>query len=233
MTELVPTAAAPAPATPTLDWADMAEARMLDGAVALARQGARWDDHLLRRAAKLAGLSPADAALLLPQGPRDLAALLWRRHDRAAMAALGALDPATLKIRGRIRAGVLARTEAAMADRAAVEAASRFLLRPGEAALGLRLGWETADRIWRWAGDTATDANHYSKRALLWGVMASTFAARLARGPEAAERMLDARLADVMKFEGLKARVPPVMDGLTVLAAQLGRLRYQGLGSKA
>ena len=115
-----------------------------------------------------------------------------------------------------------------MADRAAVEAASRFLLlRPGEAALGLRLGWGTADALWRWAGDTATDANHYSKRALLWGVLASTLAARLARGEAAAERMLDARLADVMRIEGLKGRIPPVMDGLTVLAAQAGRLRYQ------
>jgi ubiquinone biosynthesis protein COQ9 len=230
MTELVPTASAPAPAA---DWAEAAEGRVLDGAVVLARQGLRWDEALVRRAAGVAGLSTADAALLLPQGPRDLAALLWRRHDEAAMAALAALDPATLKVRQRIRAGVLARVEAAMADRAAVEAASRFLLRPGEAALGLRLGWETADRLWRWAGDTATDANHYSKRALLWGVMASTLAARLVRGPEAAEQMLDARLADVMKFEGLKAKVPPVMDGLTVLAAQLGRLRYQGSGPKA
>jgi ubiquinone biosynthesis protein COQ9 len=34
--------------------------------------------------------------------------------------------------------------------------------------------WRSADRIWTWAGDTATDYNHYTKRALLSGVMAST-----------------------------------------------------------
>ena len=26
--------------------------------------------------------------------------------------------------------------------------------------------------IWRWAGDTATDVNHYTKRALLAGILA-------------------------------------------------------------
>ena len=86
---------------------------------------------------------------------------------------------------------------------------------------------------WRWAGDTATDANHYSKRALLWGVLASTLAVRLARGETAAERHLDARLADVMRIETWKAKLPPVMDGLTVLAAQLGRLRYAARTARA
>jgi ubiquinone biosynthesis protein COQ9 len=228
MTDLVPLPAPPAP-----DWADATEARVLELACALVGSGARWDERLPRRAAQAAGLSTAEGELLLPQGPRDLAALLWRRHDQAALARLGALDPATLKVRERIRTGVLARVEAAMVDRAAVEAASRFFLRPGEAGLAARLGWGTADVLWRWAGDTATDANHYTKRALLWGVLAATLSARLSRGPEAATRTVDARIADVMKIEELKSKLPPVMDGLVVLAAQLGRARYQGFGPKA
>jgi ubiquinone biosynthesis protein COQ9 len=227
MNDLVPSTAPPPP-----DWADATEARVLELACALVRSGARWDERLARRAAQAAGLSPADGELLLPQGPRDLAALLWRRHDQAALSQLGALDPTSLKVRERIRTGVLARVEAAMADRPAVEAASRFFLRPGEAGLAARLGWATADGLWRWAGDTATDANHYTKRALLWGVLAATLSARLTRGPEAAARTVDARIADVMKIEGLKSRLPPVMDGLVVLAAQLGRIRYQGFDAK-
>ena len=43
------------------------------------------------------GLSEGDQELLLPNGPRDLAALLWRRHDEQALAELG--DPTGLKIR--------------------------------------------------------------------------------------------------------------------------------------
>jgi hypothetical protein len=40
-------------------------------------------------------------------------------------------------------------------------------------SLGARLLWEAADAIWRWAGDTATDENHYTKRLILSGVIAS------------------------------------------------------------
>ena len=204
------------------------EARVLDAGRVLTVDGARWDGRLAERAAATAGLSKADAALLLPDGPRDLAALLWRAHDAAALAALGRIDATALKTRERIRTGVLARLDAAMADEPAVRAASLYLARPGQAALTLRLGWSTADGLWRWAGDTAADLNHYSKRALLWGILASTMAVRLTRGEDAAARHLDASIEQVMGFERWKAKLPPLDQGLTVIAANLGRMRYRG-----
>ena len=80
-----------------------------------------------------------------------------------------------------------------------------FLLLPANAALGARLLWRSADALWRWAGDTATDENHYSKRAILSEILASTLALRLAHGAEAAEAHLDRRIAQVMAFEKWKA----------------------------
>ena len=205
-----------------MDWAEATEARALDAACALAAAGARWDAALASRAAATAGLSPADAGLLLPRGALDLAALLWRRHEAQALAALGGIDPKGLKVRERIRTAVLARLDAALADRLAVQAASLYLARPDHAGLALQLGWATADGLWRWAGDTATDENHYSKRALLCAILMSTLAVRLARGEDAAARHLDARIANVMSFETWKGKLPPLHDGLTVLAANLG-----------
>ncbi len=219
--------AAPAEFPQARDWAEDAEARALDATCRLAAAGARWDANLAARAVAAAGLSPADADLLLPQAPRDLAALLWRRHDAVALAALARLDPGVLKIRVRIRTAVLARLDAALADEPAVRAASLYLARPSQAGLALQLGWATADALWRWAGDTATDENHYSKRALLTAILASTMAVRLTRGEDASARHLDARIDNVMGFERLKGRLPPLQDGLTVLAANLGRLRYR------
>ena len=35
----------------------------------------------------------------------------------------------------------------------------------------LKLAWESADHLWRWAGDEATDWNHYSKRTILSGIL--------------------------------------------------------------
>lgn len=209
------------------DWASRAETRVLAAACEMVADGARWNAALASRAAATAGLSPADAQLLLPQGPRDLAALLWARHDAQALAALDCLDPAALKVRERIRAAVMARLDAAMVDRDAVQAASLYLARPEAVRLALKLGWATADSLWRWAGDTATDQNHYSKRVLLAAILASTLAVRLTGGQDAAARRLDASIERVMGFETWKAKLPALQDGLTVLAASLGRLRYQ------
>ncbi len=227
MTDAAPAPAsglAPAPA-PGPDWADLAEQRVLDAALPLAdRLG--WGARLIDEAAAAAGLMPGEAALLLPNGPRDLAALLSRRHDAAGLAALAAVDPKSLKMRQRIARGVEARLEAAMADEAALRRWAGFLALPGNLPLALRLTWESADGVWRWAGDTATDENHYSKRAILSGILISTLAIRLASGREAAAANLSARIDNVMAFETWKAGLKPV-TALRDLAEALGRLRYR------
>jgi ubiquinone biosynthesis protein COQ9 len=207
------------------DWADEAEQRVLDAALVLA-ETLPWNAALVLRAAERAGLSPADADLLLPNGAADLAALLSRRHDRLALSRLSETDARALKIRERIRLGVQTRLDAAMADEAAVRRASLFLARPDHMALAASLAWEAADGLWRWAGDTATDENHYSKRAILAGILTSTLGVRLAAGPEGAADYLAARIDNVMAFETWKARLPDPAEALTQAAGWLGRLRY-------
>ncbi|OYX36475.1 MAG: rpsU-divergently transcribed protein [Caulobacterales bacterium 32-69-10] len=206
-------------------WAQAAEARVLQAAVGLAAD-CGWNRALVVRAAAQAGLSDADAALLLPAGPRDLAALLFRRHDAAALSALADVDPTALKVRERIRQAVEARVEAAAADVQAVKRCTAFLALPTNVPLGLSLLWASADALWRWAGDTATDENHYTKRAILSGVLATTVAVRLERGANAASAHLDARIANVMAFEKWKAGWPKPSEHLATLAGALARRRY-------
>lgn len=210
--------------TATNDWADEIEARLLSAALPRAPT-LGWTRRLVLAAAKDVGLSGAEAELLLPGGPRDLAALLARRHDAAALTALATIDPKTLKVRERIREAVLARCEAAMADGEAVRRWSGFLTLPLNAPLGLRLAWASADDLWRWAGDTATDENHYSKRALLAEILISTLAVRQAMGANAAAAHLDGRIEAVMRFEKWKGGLK-LGDVAGRLAGTLGRWRY-------
>ena len=208
------------------DWAAASEEAILDRALPLvSRLG--WSSRLVRAAARDGGLSEAEASLLLPGGSRDLAALLAERHDRRTLVTLGEFDPFDLKVRERIRTAVAARLEAAMIDETAVRRWMGFLVLPANAALGARLLWASADALWRWAGDTATDENHYSKRTILSEILASTLALRLAVGAAAAERHLDRRIGQVMAFEKWKAGRDP---GALVrrLAERLGRWRYRG-----
>jgi ubiquinone biosynthesis protein COQ9 len=209
----------------TPDWAGETEQRVLDEALRLVASSG-WSRPTVVAAANAVGLSEPEAELLLPHGARDLAALLSRRHDAAALAALSLTDASTLKIRERIRTGVVARLDAARADEAAVRRWAGFLALPTNLPLALRLVWDSADVLWRWAGDTATDENHYSKRAILSGILVTTLSIDLASGREAALAHLDRSIDNVMSFEKWKAGLRPVELARDVAGA-LSRLRYR------
>ena len=209
---------------PEGDWADRMEQAVLDAAVRHApRTG--WNGRMVRAACEELGLSPGDEDLLLPNGARDLAALMSRRHDDRAMAALAGVDPATLKIRERIAHAVSARMEAGAADLEATRRCAAFLALPTNADLGVKLAWETADLLWNWAGDTATDWNHYSKRAILSGILVPALTMRWFDGKEAAEAFVARRIDNVMAFEKWKAGKD--FDApLRRMTDMLARMRY-------
>ena len=210
------------------DWADRMEQAVLDAALDRAPD-LGWNARLVRAACEANGLSLGDQELLMPNGARDLAVLLWRRRDDQAMAALQAVDPATLKIRERIAQAVSARLEAGMADAAAEKRAAGFLALPINADLVAGLTWATADRLWRWAGDSATDWNHYSKRAILSGILVPAMTMRLFDGRTAAEDFVARRIENVMTFEKWKAGKD--FDApLRKMTETLSRMRY---GAKA
>ena len=206
------------------DWASETEQRLLDAALPLAPE-IGWNRMLIVRAGREIGLSLGETELLIPNGARDLAALLSRRHDALGMAALDGVDAKALKIRERISAGVSARISAAMADEAAVRRMCGYLAFPTNIPLALRLVWESADVIWRWAGDTATDENHYSKRAILAGILITTLAVRIQSGIEAEAEHLAASIERVMAFEKWKAQFHPA-EQAREFAKALGRIRY-------
>jgi ubiquinone biosynthesis protein COQ9 len=209
---------------PQGDWADRMEQTVLDSALGLApRLG--WNARLVRAACEANGLSEGDQELLLPNGPRDLAALLWRRHDAEALSQLSQLDPSSLKIRERIATSVSTRLEVAAADAEAEKRLSGFMALPTNTDLALSLTWATADSLWRWAGDTATDWNHYSKRTILSGILVPAMTLRLFNGKGAADAFVAARIENVMTFEKWKAGkdFDAPMRKLTGL---LSRLRY-------
>jgi len=207
------------------DWADQAEQRLLDAAIPLA-PSIGFSPTLLKAAGAACDLGEGDVGLLLPNGPPDLVALLSRRHDAVALKTLAELNAAELKIREKIAQGVSARLEAAALDHEASKRAVGFLSLPQNLTLAARLTWESADHIWRWAGDTATDENHYSKRAILSGILVPALTMRLFDGREAAEAFVAARIENVMAFEKWKAGKDPHAP-FKAAAEALAKMRYR------
>lgn len=206
------------------DWAEAAEQRVLDEALRLAPETG-WNSRLVARAAEAAGLSPGDAELLLPNGAKDLAALATARHLDRCFQRLEGIDPTTLKIRERIRVAVQAKVEGTLDDGPALRNLAGFLCLPQHLPLALTLLWKSADAIWRWAGDVAVDENHYSKRAILSAILATTLAVRMTSGEQAADAHLDRRIDNVMAFERWKATRPRWNLGPEIAVA-LARVRY-------
>lgn len=109
-----------------------------------------------------------------------------------------------LKIREKIFTGVKTRLEVLLPHKAAVKNSVRFMAAsPFRARHVPHMLWKTADEIWFLAGDTATDYNHYSKRMLLSGVLATTTAFWLRDESDnhaATDDFLHSRIENVLSF---------------------------------
>lgn len=159
-----------------------------------------WGPHLLP--------TPA-ARAVFPGGAAELAAWFSDWADRGMAEALTPKALADLRVRDRVTRGVRARLEFLTPHRAALGAALRFLSRQPGAVKLPGMVWRSAHLIWRAAGDTATDYNHYTKRLLLSGVIVSTTLHWLrddSPGQRRTWAFLDRRIEDALKIGGLAAK---------------------------
>jgi ubiquinone biosynthesis protein COQ9 len=212
------------PLEPTLD-----EIRaMLAPLVAEAACFDGWSEAAVASAAAQAGVDPAVAQLAFPGGPMDRIAAWVETVDAAMAQALPAERLAGMKVRERIRALVQFRLDAATCKEEALRRALAIQAMPQNAPGALKQGWHSADLMWRLAGDTATDYNHYTKRAILEGIYGATLAMFLSdqsEGKAETRAFLERRIDGVMKFEKAKAKLLREREGFSVVRF-LGRLRY-------
>lgn len=188
-----------------------------------------WSDTARTRAAEEAGVDPDIAALAFSGGPVDMIDAWFAAVDMEMAALLPASALATMKIRARIAALVMARIGVVALHRDALRRALAILAMPANLGRGMQLGWRAADAMWRLAGDTATDYNHFSKRAILSGVYGGTTLVMLdddSQDLAETRAFLDRRIDGIMRFEQTKARLLARRDHLPSLSRFIGRLRY-------
>jgi len=188
-----------------------------------------WSDKAIAMAAAELDVPAERARLAFSDGATDMIAAWFGAIDADMGKAFPPERAKAMKIRARIAGLVLFRLEALRPHREALRRALSILAMPQNAALGARLAWRAADAMWRLALDDATDFNHYSKRAILIGVYASTTLVFLDDdSPDlaATKAFLDRRIGDVMKIEKAKAGWRETRARLPSLSRFLGRLRY-------
>lgn len=188
-----------------------------------------WGDAAVAAAAMADGVDPAVARFAFRGGAMEMISAWIDRIDADMAAALPAERLGNLPIRERIRTLVQFRLDAIVGQREALRRALAIMAMPQNAARALRLGWRSADAMWRLAGDTATDYNHYTKRMTLGALYAATlsvYAQDESEGFAETRAFLDRRIEGVMRFEKAKTRLLRPHEESFSLTRLLGRLRY-------
>lgn len=197
----------------------VAEAAIFDG----------WSDDAVAAAANDLKVDADVAALAYPGGAMDMIAAWIETIDAQMVVALPQDVLARIPIRERIRSLVQFRLDAVVGLEEALRRALAIMAMPQNAASSLKTGWHSADIMWRLAGDTATDYNHYTKRTILAGIYGATLAVFVgdeSEGKADTRAFLGRRIDGVMKFEKAKAKLLNSDRESFSLTRLLGRLRY-------
>lgn len=188
-----------------------------------------WNASALDAAADSLGVDRDVARLAFTEGAVAMIDAWFASIDHALAERFTPEALAAMKIRQRITALVEARLEIAAPNREALRRAIAILAMPQNAARAARLGWRSADVMWRMAGDTATDYNHYTKRAMLGGIYAATIAVFLqddSEGHAETRAFLARRIESILQFEKAKAQFLGRPTHRLSLSRFIGRLRY-------
>ena len=188
-----------------------------------------WTRKAVNSAADQLGIDQAKARLAMPKTQAGMIDLYIQEVDRGLESYFTPERLSELKIRAKIRSLIWRRLEIMAPAREAVRRALAILMMPQNIPLALRISWRTADLMWRIAGDSSTDFNHYTKRITLSGVYGSTLLVWLDDQSESwteTGAFLDRRIDDVLKIEKLKAGLRGSSDQRLSLSRFIGRLRY-------
>ncbi len=193
-----------------------------------------WSAVAVEAAADALGGNHDVAQLAFKDGPMAMIAA-WIANIDAQMADALPMDLlAQRKVRTRIGDLVRFRLQAICGREEALRRAQAIMAMPQNLPESLRMGWASADKMWRLAGDVATDYNHYTKRTLLAAIYTATLAVWVddtSEGKAETHAFLDRRIDGVMQFEKAKAKLmgDKLISGGDMLFSPtrfLGRLRY-------
>lgn len=190
-----------------------------------------WCDKAVAAAAEEKAVDPDIAQLAFKGGAMTLIDYWINSIDAEMERRLPVEKLAAMKIRARIAALIETRLDIAAPVKEAQRRALTIMAMPQNLLSASRLGWRSADRMWRLAGDDAADFNHYTKRLTLSAVYASTLAVFVnddSQGHAETRAFLERRIDNVMQFEKAKIKAKERQKFIPSLSRLVGRLRYPG-----
>ena len=167
-----------------------------------------WSQGLLERAAHEIGQDPSYGWRLFPKGPLEVVSYWNECLDQDMLKTLP--PPDDLRVREKVALAVKTRIQLLIPYREAARKTARYLSFPPYLGEATRLGYQTVNEIWYYAGDKSTDYNFYTKRALLAWVYSSTFLYWLrdhSENFEATWSFLDRRISEVLTLPQIPQKI--------------------------
>ncbi|MCY4303409.1 MAG: COQ9 family protein [Aestuariivita sp.] len=168
-----------------------------------------WSDAVFNRAVTDVGVDMVTVQSFYPKGALGLAVEYHRRGDKLMLDRLEEPDLSNWRFRDCVSIAVKFRLEAIDKKEIARRSITLFSL-PQNSLEGVRLVWETCDKILRTLGDTSNDTSWHTKRLILSSVYLTTLLYWI--GDKSSDNMatwdfLDRRIDNVMKIKKMKAKL--------------------------
>ena len=167
-----------------------------------------FNENMLIHVAENCNLSKGTLGRLFPEGIYELKEYFFNQTDIEMLKKINQVENKAIRIRDKIYNGVIIRLEIFQKNKDSIK--HIFVSESSSPIKSIKNLWNTADLIWRSAGDTSTDYNHYTKRLLLSWVYLSTLLCWFndkSKNIEETKLFLNRRIDEVLKFGKTSASI--------------------------
>jgi ubiquinone biosynthesis protein COQ9 len=126
-----------------------------------------WSRETLLQCAKKLKISTPNLALLFPSFEYDVLKFLISQNNALVEKNYNSFNNSRLKVRDKIKTILELKFETNLYLKKALPEMLKFLLRPGNLLMSIKMLHQNSDFIWNLAGDQSNDFSYYSKRGLL------------------------------------------------------------------
>ena len=133
-----------------------------------------WSRETLLHCAKKQKLSTPNLASMFPSFEYDVLKYLIAQNNSLVEKNYNSFNNSRLKTRDKIKTIMELKFDSNAYLKDALPEMLKFLLRPGNIFMSIKMLHQNSDFIWKLAGDKSNDFNYYSKRGLLSMVYLAT-----------------------------------------------------------
>ena len=133
-----------------------------------------WSRETLLHCAKKQRITTPNLALLFPSFEYDVLKFLIAQNNTIVEKNYNSFNHTRLKTRDKIKTILELKFDSNTYLKQALPEMLKFLLRPGNIFMSIKMLHENSDFIWKLAGDKSNDFSYYSKRGLLSMVYLAT-----------------------------------------------------------